>query len=64
MLTDFALVLLAALVGTASAVLLDFSQLGSFLTASLVFVIGAIAVRTRRNPRVAETVDSVSRQQA
>lgn len=59
MLTDLALVLLAALVGTASAVLLDFSQFGSFLTASLVFVIGAIAVRTKRSPRSDTAADSV-----
>ena len=59
MLTDLALVLIAALIGTASAVLLDFSQLGSFLTASLVFVIGAIAVRTKRSPRDQVSADSV-----
>jgi hypothetical protein len=51
MLTDLALVLAAALVGTASATFLDFSPLASFLTASLVFVIGAVAVRTKRVPR-------------
>lgn len=59
MLTDFALVLTAALVGTATAVLLDFSQLGSFLTASLVFVVGAIAVRTRRSARDETTTGSL-----
>lgn len=62
MLTDLALVLTAALVGVATAMLLDFSQLGSFLTASLVFVVGAVAVRTKRSPRDEAAGNSVPQQ--